>query len=68
MQSDPVSDMLTRIRNAGMAQHAEVVLPSSKMKLAIANVLTEEAYIEEAATEESASPQPKTGPIELYCF
>jgi small subunit ribosomal protein S8 len=50
--------MLTRIRNAGMAQHAEVVLPSSKMKLAIANVLTEEGYIEEASTEESASPQP----------
>ena len=58
MLSDPVSDMLTRIRNAGMAQHAEVVLPSSKMKLAIANVLTEEGYIEEASTEESASPQP----------
>lgn len=58
MLSDPVSDMLTRIRNAGMAQHPEVVLPSSKMKLAIANVLTEEGYITEAKNEETEGPQP----------
>ncbi len=42
---DPVSDMLTRIRNAGMASLVEVAMPASKMKAAVANVLKEEGYI-----------------------
>ena len=43
--SDPIADMLTRIRNALMARHDSVVIPSSKMKLAIAKILKEEGFI-----------------------
>ncbi|MDP0560959.1 MAG: 30S ribosomal protein S8 [Candidatus Endonucleobacter sp. (ex Gigantidas childressi)] len=42
---DPLADMLTRIRNAQMAEHASVDMPSSKVKLAVANVLKDEGYI-----------------------
>ena len=40
--SDPIADMLTRIRNANTAKHDTVDVPSSKMKLAIANILLDE--------------------------
>ena len=43
--SDPIADMLTRIRNANLAKHDTVDVPSSKMKLAIAQILLEEGYI-----------------------
>ena len=43
--SDPISDMLTRIRNAVIAGHSVVVQPSSKLKVAIAKILKEEGYI-----------------------
>jgi small subunit ribosomal protein S8 len=45
MYSDPISDMLTRIRNAGAAKHATVQMPASKMKLEVARVLKENGYI-----------------------
>ena len=45
MQTDPISDMLTRIRNAARARHARVDLPASKLKIEIARVLKEEGYI-----------------------
>jgi small subunit ribosomal protein S8 len=44
--SDPIADMLTRIRNAQRVEKTEVVMPSSKLKAAIAQVLTDEGYIE----------------------
>jgi small subunit ribosomal protein S8 len=44
--SDPISDMLTRIRNAQMAEKASVTMPSSKLKSAIAQVLKDEGYID----------------------
>ncbi|HEC33254.1 MAG TPA: 30S ribosomal protein S8 [Chloroflexi bacterium] len=44
--TDPISDMLTRIRNAIAAGHPAVSMPSSKMKVAIARILKEEGYIE----------------------
>lgn len=44
--SDPISDMLTRIRNAQMAEKPAVSIPSSKLKVAIAKVLLDEGYIE----------------------
>lgn len=44
--SDPISDMLTRIRNAQIANKVSVVMPSSKLKLAIVKVLKEEGYID----------------------
>ena len=43
--SDPIADMLTRIRNANTAKHETVDIPSSRMKLAIANILLEEGYV-----------------------
>ena len=44
--SDPIADMLTRIRNAQMTERATVLMPSSKVKLAIAKVLKDEGYID----------------------
>ena len=56
--TDPIADMLTRIRNAQMVGHTEVSMPSSKLKLSIAQVLKDEGYIEEfAVREESAMRQ-----------
>ncbi len=46
MVSDPVADLLTRIRNANLARHEKVTLPSSKLKVEIARLLQEEGYIE----------------------
>ena len=43
--SDPIADMLTRIRNANTAKHDTVDIPSSRMKLAIADILLKEGYI-----------------------
>ena len=43
--SDPIADMLTRIRNANTAKHDTVDVPASKMKTAIANILVDEGYI-----------------------
>ncbi len=45
--SDPIADMLTRIRNAIMAKHDFVLMPSSRMKLAIARILREEGFIKD---------------------
>ena len=44
--SDPIADMLTRIRNANTAKHDTVDVPASKMKIAIADILVDEGYIE----------------------
>ncbi|MBI3668613.1 MAG: 30S ribosomal protein S8 [Acidobacteria bacterium] len=45
MQTDPISDLLTRIRNAARAKHARVDMPASKLKTEIARILKEEGYI-----------------------
>ena len=47
--SDPIADMLTRIRNAQLAEKASVSMPSSKVKVAIAAVLKDEGYVDEFA-------------------
>jgi len=47
--SDPIADMLTRIRNAQMAEKTSVEMPSSKLKVSIAKVLKDEGYIEDFA-------------------
>ena len=47
--SDPIADMLTRIRNAQSAEKTEVKMPSSKLKIAIARVLKDEGYVDEFA-------------------
>ena len=45
--TDPIADMLTRIRNAATARHTRVLIPASKMKLSIARVLKEEGYVKD---------------------
>jgi small subunit ribosomal protein S8 len=52
--SDPIADMLTRIRNAQVVQKIFVVMPSSKVKVAIANVLRDEGYIEDFVVSQDA--------------
>jgi len=60
--SDPIADMLTRIRNAQSVSKASVVMPSSKVKLAIASVLKDEGYIEDfAVTEMGGKAELKIG-------
>ncbi|SHG18364.1 small subunit ribosomal protein S8 [Microbulbifer donghaiensis] len=54
---DPLADMLTRIRNALARGKAEVTLPSSKLKVAVANVLKDEGYITDVNVSESAKPE-----------
>jgi len=49
--SDPISDMLTRIRNANMAEHPQVQIPHSKLKSELARLLKEEGYIKDFTTE-----------------
>ncbi len=44
--TDPIADMLTRVRNAVMAGHAQVAMPSSKMKVEIAKIMKDEGYLE----------------------
>jgi small subunit ribosomal protein S8 len=50
--NDPIADMLTRIRNAGMARRAETSMPSSKILVAIAEILKREGYIRDYRVEE----------------
>ncbi len=53
--TDPVADMLTRIRNAQMAEKLSVSMPSSKLKVAIAKVLKDEGYIDDFAIRENGA-------------
>ena len=55
--TDPIADMLTRLRNANTAMHDDVTMPSSKLKVALANLLQKEGYI----TDFSVDPAP-SGP------
>ena len=55
--TDPIADMLTRIRNAGNAKHESVDVPASKMKKAIAEILLEEGYIKNFQIIEDDTPQ-----------
>lgn len=65
--TDPIADMLTRIRNAQMMGKASVQLPASRTKIAIAELLKEEGYVEDVATSE-ASPGKRTMSIKLKYF
>lgn len=51
MLTDPIADMLTRIRNAHLALHKEVNVPRSKMKESLAAILKQEGYVEDVAVE-----------------
>ena len=53
--SDPIADMLIRIRNAQLVRHTEVAMPASKLKASIAKVLKDEGYIEDFALREDGA-------------
>ncbi len=55
MMTDPVGDMLTRIRNAGGARHHETSCPASKLKMAVARVLSEEGFVGEVSSHKGES-------------
>jgi len=55
--TDPISDMLTRIRNANMARHDSVIIPAAKMKIAIAKILKEEGFIKDYEVLKGTTPQ-----------
>jgi small subunit ribosomal protein S8 len=55
MVTDPIADMLTRIRNANKAMHDETRMPSSRMKVEIARILKEEGYIKDYRVEKGDS-------------
>ena len=56
MMSDPIADMLTRVRNAQSASKVDVTMPSSKLKVAIAKVLLDQGYIAGFSTDDAAKP------------
>jgi small subunit ribosomal protein S8 len=57
MVNDPIADMLTRIRNAGLVQHRKVVMPSSVIKVSIARILQDEGFIKSFnVTDEKPQP------------
>ena len=56
MMSDPIADMLTRVRNAQSAEKVDVSMPSSKLKIAIAKVLLDEGYITGFTSDDAAKP------------
>lgn len=60
--TDPIADMLSRIRNAGQARHEKTVIPASKLKAAIADVLKREGYIKDYVLHEDG----KQGTITVF--
>jgi len=63
--NDPIADMLTRIRNGLMSNHAVVAMPNSKIKAEIARILREEGYIEEYEVADGNKPSHKTLRVQL---
>ena len=57
MMTDPIADMLTRMRNAIAVQHERVLMPSSRMKLTIAELLKQEGYIQDFHLQKQSHPQ-----------
>jgi small subunit ribosomal protein S8 len=62
MTSDPIADLLTRIRNASRAEHEKVDIPASRLKVRIAEILKEEGFIKNLRLIES----PKQGTLRVY--
>ena len=62
VMTDPIADMLTRIRNGNMVGHEKVDIPGSKIKLAIAQILKDEGYVRDA----EFIPDNKQGTIRVY--
>ena len=63
---DPISDMLTRIRNAQLVGHVEVTMPASRLKASIAKVLKDEGYIEDFALRENGTHKELAVALKYY--
>ena len=59
--TDPIADMLSRVRNAAHAQHDTVAMPSSKIKASIAEILKQEGYIEDLSLIHISEPTRRPG-------
>lgn len=57
MTNDPIADLLARLHNAAMVRHPQVVMPASKMRVAIARILKDEGFVDKL--EVSRDPQPQ---------
>jgi small subunit ribosomal protein S8 len=66
MTTDPIADMLTRIRNAALAQHESTRMPASKIKKAIAQILKQEGYISDFRDETSDRGKPELRVVLKY--
>ncbi len=66
MMTDPIADMLTRIRNGQAANKVEVSMPSSRLKCAIARVLKDEGFITDFSTSDDAGKQVLTISLKYY--
>ena len=64
--TDPISDMLTRIRNAQLVGHTEAAMPASKLKASIAQVLKDEGYIEDFAVREKGAKKELAIALKYY--
>jgi small subunit ribosomal protein S8 len=64
--TDPIADMLIRIRNAQMVGHAEAVMPASKLKSSIAKVLKDEGYIEDFALRDNGAKKELAIALKYY--
>ncbi|MCX6389723.1 MAG: 30S ribosomal protein S8 [Solirubrobacterales bacterium] len=56
--TDPIADLLTRVRNAARAQHQDVLVPNSQFKTEVARILSEQGYIESYTTEAAPDGEP----------
>jgi small subunit ribosomal protein S8 len=65
MMTDPIADMLTRIRNANVAMHDDVTMPSSKLKESLAAVLQKEGYIQAFRVDQEEGKPSKTLTIDM---
>ena len=63
--TDPLADMLTRIRNANLAMHDDVRMPASKLKESLADVLKREGYITDYVVEENEASPGRTLTIDM---
>jgi small subunit ribosomal protein S8 len=63
--NDPIADMLTRIRNGIMAGHSSVAMPNSKLKIAVAEILKTEGYIEDYEVADGEKPSHKVLRVRL---
>jgi len=63
---DPIADMLTRIRNAQLVGHVEVIMPASRLKASIARVLKDEGYIDDYALRDSGSKKELAIALKYY--